>query len=199
MNKEAQLRGGGGKLSGDNGFSLIKVLEEVYNKIKSYICHDLISPFMRVIENIEKLLNSSIEVKIRLNFDKNNVKDIDKLVDLLIDKFIKYDNCKIYAVPINYYNKNEVFNIENRKFLYDAQNKIMDKIYANNMNEPKTLLRNKSTLIHCMADNDNSTTILPDGKLGKCEYYLDDNYWGDIYNNVIDYEIIESFKILKNE
>lgn len=173
--------------------------EEVYNKIKSYICHDLISPFMRVIENIEKLLNSSIEVKIRLNFDKNNVKDIDKLVDLLIDKFIKYDNCKIYAVPINYYNKNEVFNIENRKFLYDAQNKIMDKIYANNMNEPKTLLRNKSTLIHCMADNDNSTTILPDGKLGKCEYYLDDNYWGDIYNNVIDYEIIESFKILKNE
>ena len=29
--------------------------EEVYNKIKSYICHDLISPFMRVIENIEKI------------------------------------------------------------------------------------------------------------------------------------------------
>ena len=45
-----------------------------------------------------------------------------------------------------------------------------------------------------MADNNTTTTILPDGHLGKCEHFTDDNFYGSIYSDEIDETVINKFK-----
>ena len=45
-----------------------------------------------------------------------------------------------------------------------------------------------------MADRDSSIMILPDGKLGKCEHFLDDRYIGSIYSDQLDFKNISWFK-----
>ena len=45
-----------------------------------------------------------------------------------------------------------------------------------------------------MSDNDASTMILPDGKLGKCEHYTENNFYGSIYSDEIDYGVLNKFK-----
>ena len=45
-----------------------------------------------------------------------------------------------------------------------------------------------------MADRDTSVMILPDGKLGKCEHFLDSHYIGSIYSDGWDFNIVNWFK-----
>ena len=45
-----------------------------------------------------------------------------------------------------------------------------------------------------MADDDISETILPDGKIGRCEHFSDTEFTGSIYSSEQDQEIIQSWK-----
>ena len=48
-----------------------------------------------------------------------------------------------------------------------------------------------------MADDCATTTIMPDGELGKCEHYSDTDFWGSIYSDKIDRSVIEDFRRAK--
>lgn len=45
-----------------------------------------------------------------------------------------------------------------------------------------------------MADSDSAVTILPDGKLGKCEHFLDSEFFGNIYSDNVENAVIDSWK-----
>ena len=45
-----------------------------------------------------------------------------------------------------------------------------------------------------MADDDASVTILPDGRLGKCEHYSESETFGSIYSDGRDADMIQSWK-----
>ena len=47
---------------------------------------------------------------------------------------------------------------------------------------------------YCMADDPHSTTILPNGNLGKCEHYSDDGFWGSIYSDEKNEEVLREWK-----
>ena len=46
----------------------------------------------------------------------------------------------------------------------------------------------------CMADSGNSLTILPNGELGLCEHYSEDNFVGHIDREELDKKMVQSFR-----
>ncbi len=171
--------------------------ETVYNKVKAYIHKGSISPFKKVIDNIEKLLNCGIYVNIRLNIDMHNYKDIEKLVDYLIDRFARYNKCcKVYfSMLYDNIGKTVAERTEDiRVLLYDVIKKQKTKLGEHDMNFERTL-KPFRRFNFCAADSNFATVILPDGKLSKCEHYFDDKYYGDIYSNTFNFDNYNYFKI----
>ena len=173
--------------------------ETVYNRCKAYIYKDEISPFLKVISNIERILKANIFVQIRLNIDIHNCDDLSDLTKYLLKNFEKYDNYHIYMAPL--IDKTPIY--EKHRSL-EEKTKLWNKIA-----ELESLLKenNKSlesgveylrTTKHCMADNNCATTILPNGNLGKCEHYLDSDFYGSIYSEEVDNFYINKFKEVKD-
>lgn len=171
--------------------------EEVYNKIKNYVYKDEISPFKKVLDNIEGLLKAGIVAKIRLNMDKQNCEDLYTLTYQLLERFKDYENFWIYP-HILYENSceeakrqtpEEVMALEKKCYeLYDIIKKHKkEKKYS----LPAIADRNLSK---CMADSPTACMILPNGNLGKCEHFMDDHYVGSIYSDEVDFDVLNSFK-----
>ena len=60
-------------------------------------------------------------------------------------------------------------------------------------------LRHTLKLNHCMADNDGSVVILPDGHVGKCEHYTDSGWFGHVTEEGWDEKVRVSYKELREE
>lgn len=168
--------------------------EEVYNRFKNYVYNEG-SAYVRVINNIKKLLDIGIKVNIRLNMDEHNAENLHLLVDNLAEQFGNYDNIMVYTHLLfdNTSGGQQVKTDEQRHNLYkkmtDLKKHIVDKGLSGNPTLSTNIMFN-----HCMADSLSSTTILPDGRLGKCEHYLEDNSWGSIYSDKEDLKVVNSFK-----
>ena len=168
--------------------------EDIYNRTKAYIYKNSESPFKKVLNNAENLIKNNIEVHFRLNMDIHNTDDLFKLSDYLLQKFKKYDNCYIYPHLLYDYANRPIGNRDeyylNRKFL-DLKAKLNVKTIKINPNAHTLRL-----CTHCMADTDTSIMILPDGKLGKCEHFLDEKFIGNIYDNKVDIQLLNDFKTM---
>ncbi len=173
--------------------------EEVYNRCKAYIYKNIPSPFVRVLSNIELLLKAGIHVNIRLNMDTHNCDDLFELTNQLVQRFDRYDNCQVYIALLfeksgKKYTKRS---LENKKLLWAKYDEVNDLLIKHNKAR-KTPVEVYRAIKHCMADNNGSTTILPDGNLGKCEHFTDDNFYGSIYSDKYDEFYIEKFKKIKD-
>ena len=167
--------------------------EKIYNRIKAYIYKDNLSPFIKVIDNIELLLKNGISVNIRLNMDNHNCDDLEQLIDFLVDRFADYEEkYRIYLALLYEYNSKPKLQ-EDRWQLYARYIQLVDYIKSKNINS-RVSIETFRKFVHCMADNNESTTILPDGKLGKCEHFTDDNFYGSIYSDEVDQKVINEFK-----
>ena len=174
--------------------------EEVYNRIKAFIYKDGTSAFKRVIGNIEKLLKNDIYVTVRMNIDNHNIDDMYALVDYLAEKFIGFDKFRCYAHLLF---EDSTKLIKSRT---DAERHLLQERFTalEKYIEAKGFYIERSTLgmvryKQCMADNNASTTILPDGNLGKCEHYTEDHFWGSIYSDEVNDEVLAEFKELLDE
>lgn len=171
--------------------------EEIYNRCKNFVYGKEINAFKRVTENIERLLNNGITVKIRLNMDEHNADDLFDLVDFIAKKYSEYKNISIY--PHLLFDESG----EKQKHRPDFERaELTERIIALhryierlNLQEKTTLdgyIRNRSN--QCMADNASATTVLPEGQLGKCEHFSENEFWGSIYSEEINSEVLDSFK-----
>lgn len=170
--------------------------EEVYNKIKNYVYKEDNSPFKRVLNNIEILLESDIRVSIRLNIDEHNADDLFALSEILVKKFRKFPKCYIYPCPLfdcslqgasAVHNRDRHTTIEKTMALRDFLSK--------NMPTPAIeRLAGEFKLPSCMANSDSATMIVPDGHLGKCEHFIDRDFYGSIYSDDYDIEKIIRYK-----
>lgn len=173
--------------------------ESVYNRVKSYIYNNSESAFERVTDNIEKLLISGVNVKIRLNMDKHNTEDLFKLADFLLNRYKGYDNIRIYSHLLLDNSCKATINrsVDEKNKLTEICNKLNQKFVSL---QRDALHDNFSFRFRkrCMSDDDSAIMILPDGKLGKCEHFLDSNYIGDIYNGITDFKVLNEHKRIKN-
>lgn len=161
--------------------------EQTYNRVKDYI-YQRVNAFERVLENIGQLTTADIQVRIRLNFDQYNIDDMAELVKLLHHHFGTNEHLSIYP--------HELFG--ERSPADDARisaERMMLKlqIAACGYNR-KQELQKDIKLNHCMADNDGSVVIAPDGHLGKCEHYIDSEFFGHIDREERDNTILHKFK-----
>ncbi len=168
--------------------------EEIYNRIKAYI-YKGVNAFQKVIRNIKLLLDADVSVNIRMNMDDHNEADLFELTDYLMSEFKGYEKLKMYphllfedsCARISARAEDE------RHHLIEAQVRLRNLI-DNKHNLNRSVLRPSNRFVHCMADSDGCALILPDGKLGKCQHFTDDRYYGSIYSDEIDVSVIEEFK-----
>ena len=75
--------------------------EENYNRIKAYVNAGAGSPFQRVLDNIQKLLETNdIKVSIRINLENDVLDDIWTLTRQLAERFKTYKNLMVYYNPL---------------------------------------------------------------------------------------------------
>lgn len=158
--------------------------KDLYNKIKNYKNNDQ-NPFEHVIRNIGMLLNSEIGVKIRLNFDFYNEKDLYLLIDYLYKFYGSKERFSVYCHMIfsagSY--KNNLRTSEHLNDLGDRLLKIQDYIFNIGLSG-KLRLSREIKINNCMADSMNSVMITPEGNLGRCEHHINDDFYGTIFEDV---------------
>lgn len=163
--------------------------ENNYNRIKNYKSNNK-SPYKKVMQNIDDLLIESIAVSIRLNLSLENAEDLICLVNELGIKYNCKRNISAYVHLLYKYTDSTLQAEKERLFYY--YDRINYLLYENGLYRgrlPRTL-----PIECCMADNQNCFTIMPSGKIGKCEHHDEKNAIGDIYTGVTDHHKILDFK-----
>ena len=166
--------------------------EEVYNRRKAFIYHEG-SAYRRVLRNIRLLLEAGIHVSIRLNLDMDNQENLHDLVTELSNVFVS-ENKPIVYNHIIFEEAGENRSAEKRGELYRASAELTDYINRCGLGRRDGIPR-YFKMNQCMADNDSSATITPEGRLGKCEYFSEtEEMFGDIWSEEKDFSVIERWK-----
>ena len=162
--------------------------EQTYNRVKAYV-HQGVNAFERVLQNIAMLTAAGIHVSIRLNVDKHNIGEMTELVQLLHQRFGTNEHLSIYS--------HELFGErtpEDEVEIFAQQTQLAQQIAACGYKNHKRGLQKDINLNYCMADGDGSVVIAPDGHLGKCEHYIDSNFFGHIDSEEHDKAVLRKFK-----
>ncbi len=165
--------------------------EEQYNKIKRFL-HAEGSAYRRVLENIGLLLDAGIKVSIRMNASRTNMEDLCRLTDELAERFRGQKKISLYSVLLRDFTEDGTHPETEAKALA-MWDDLQSRILSSGLGELKPLPRQLQTN-GCMADNDGAVTILPDGRLGKCEHESEQLLVGSIYTGVTDAETAARWK-----
>ncbi len=173
--------------------------EAVYNKAKAFIYKDGRSAFRVVTDNIERLLQSGIRVSVRMNMGEHNKEDLYALVDWLCERYSERELLSAYPHLLFDYTQNRIVAQDSAARLARAQELLAFEQYC----ADKGLLRaapieNEIKINHCMADSPRAVTILPSGKIGKCEHFAESEFVGDIYSGVNNAEKVTEFSAYLN-
>jgi len=162
-------------------------LPQTYNHVKAYVYQN-VNAFERVLQSIGLLTAAGIRVLIRLNVDKYNIEEMAQLVSLLHRRFGSNEQLIVYS--------HELFgerSPEDSAALFAKRMQLNQQIakwgYGGRQRLQKDIKLN-----YCIADNDRSVLIAPDGHLGKCEHFIDREFFGHIDSKERDMAIIRKFK-----
>lgn len=163
--------------------------DEKYNRIKAYIdkCEN---PFEVVLNNINNCLNAGIKVFVRLNIDRDNGEDILRLCEDLHQQFRGNKNLSIYPAIVRDFHNNDTEKKEKSEL--DLLKSILEKIADYSVRKPE-----KSHIFRvnqCMADDDSSEVIAPDGRIGKCEHFSESEFIGHIKTEQKDAKMLKQWK-----
>ena len=167
--------------------------EAVYNKIKAFVYKD-VNPYQIVIRNIGALISASVHVVIRLNMDMHNAEDLLQLAEELSSRFGGQKNLSVYAhhlfkdnIPMAEQHTGEEWDLR------VAAMKRIEKTLSNHGLTRKSGITSKLKVTHCMADSGSSITVLPDGNIGLCEHYSEDEFIGHIDKDGFDQAVVKAF------
>ena len=160
---------------------------QTYNRVKAYVYHG-VNAFERELENIGLLTAAGIHAHIRLNVDKHNIGEMAELVELLHQRFGANEHLSVYS--------HELFGErtpEDNALLFAQQMQLAQQMARCGYYHIRRLLKDVQQN-QCMANNDGSVVIAPDGHLGKCEHFIDREFFGHIDREERDKAIIRKFK-----
>lgn len=171
--------------------------EQIYNRCKAYIYKN-VNPYRIVINNIHRLLEKGIHVAIRLNIDIHNADNLLYLVEELQQEFHDCKGLIIYTHQLFEDSKGSIaiHDAEKRHKLFQRIIEIEKRITDYKLNI-KSGLKPQVRLNRCMADNDHSIVVFPQGKIGKCQHYTENNYIGHICNEQKDNTMVKRFQICR--
>jgi uncharacterized protein len=168
--------------------------EEIYNRSKAFIYKDGQSPYQVVLANIQRLLDAGVAVLIRLNMDERNADNLMELADELHERFGENKKLTVYShVLYEFLGCKESIPADSRNELYQKQQALYHKLVT--LGYVKKLgLRKDLPLRRCIADHGGALTILPNGELGLCEQYSENNFIGHIDSEKLDETVWQSFR-----
>ena len=164
--------------------------EEIYNRIKGYIGYEG-SAYQQVMNNIELLLKSKVQVNLRLNLDNQHTDDVKRLVRELGSRYCRFDSLAVYPAVLLEGTRSSFEEEFGR--IFQQQNELDDWIKESGLRR-RFLRRTSLRVTKCIADSEDSVVIHPDGKLSKCEYITDDDSFGDIWNEQRESTAIEKYR-----
>lgn len=169
--------------------------EKVYNRSKAYIYKDGVSPYRRVLGNIDLLLETRIAVSVRLNLGDHNGEDLFRLVDELAERWGGRPGLSVYSNPL--FEANDFGVLEQvrarREETFRRQLELEDYIRQKGLGG-RSGLRRGLRLGGCMADNDGAVVVTPDGHIGKCEHFSESEFCSHIDSGEWDWEMLQSWK-----
>lgn len=173
--------------------------EQTYNRCKAYI-YNGVNAYRRVIGNIHKLQDADIKVNIRLNIDIHNVENLSELAEELHREFSNPKGISVYLHALFEEEKGSkaLHDDEKRKYVFDQIIDIEARLKEYGFIRPRRLSR-QVKINRCMADNDHSVVIVPNGRIGKCEHYSEDHFVGQIDSEDRDAQMVEKFKETRDE
>ena len=161
--------------------------EQTYNRVKAYV-HQGVNAFEHVLQNIGMLTAAGIRVSIRLNVDNYNIKEMAALVELLHQRFGTNEHLTVYSHVV-YGERSPEDNAELFAQRMQLEQQIAQCGYKRKQGLPKAI-----QMHYCGADDDRSVLIAPDGHLGKCNHYIDCEFFGHIDSEERDEAILRKFK-----
>ena len=168
--------------------------EQTYNRVKAYIYHG-VNAYERVMENIGHLLAADIHVSIRMNIDMHNADDLERLAAELHERFEGQQRLSAYVHLLfeDKAKRSGVSHDDKRRQLLERQRQIEDKLAGWGLFRSRHFSPSIKTG-HCMADNDGSVVIQPDGYITKCEHHTDSHHVGHISSGEQDAGMLAWFK-----
>ena len=166
---------------------------ETYNRIKAYVEKDE-NAFERVLSNIRSALDADIRVDIRLNMDGGNGEDLLLLSGELTKRFGARENLYVYAVMIKSF-VGQIHSFSSEAEAADRFLALQKKLDGYGFSERRVLSRDFRGNC-CMADNDGTQLITPDGHIGRCEHFTETELVGSIYSEERDESLIRAWKEL---
>ena len=167
--------------------------EEVYNRRKDYM-NPQGSPYQKVLWNVGLLLDTDIRVQVRLNMDADNEKNLYNLVDELAERFGGKPGFGIYLAVIfeNAGNEPSYYTEEERSTYARKLRSIQAYIDEKGVTA-RPPLKHGIIVNSCLADNSSSTTVTPEGLLGRCEGRMNGSVWGSLYSDEMDTETLRQW------
>lgn len=169
--------------------------ETIYNRAKAFIYRDGRSPYRIVLDNIERLLNASVQVSIRLNMDLHNAEDLLALMEELAVRFGGRKGLQVYAHHLFHGNQQMADSRSEEEWAVrdEAMQRLEDKIRACGLSAPRGIQK-QYQLNHCMADSGKAVTILPTGDVGLCEHFSENEFAGHLNRDDLDPKMVEQWK-----
>ena len=155
-------------------------VENTHNTIKHFKNVSQ-SPFLRILNNVELLLNAGISVTIRINVENHNIDEIKEVVDLICARFGKTKLIDFMFRPLS--NTNKLATIESddetRRKIYNRINEIKTYLFENGVGVNSRELIGL-TPYSCSADDRRYLLIKPNGELAFCPEDFDIKQHGSI-------------------
>lgn len=168
--------------------------EQAYNKIKAFIYKDT-NPYQIVLANIGHLLAADVTVQIRLNMDLDNADELLKLVKELSERFGGQDKLRLYAHHIFEGNTPLAESYSEAEWIKrdEAMCRLEEAIAQSGFASKGGIVK-QMKYTHCMADSGKSVTILPDGSIGLCEHFSENEFVGHIDRDEFDEPVVSSWQ-----
>ncbi|MGN0413027.1 MAG: radical SAM protein [Lachnospiraceae bacterium] len=148
-------------------------LKETYEGIKKF---GIKNSFERIINNIHCLMKAGIKVRVRINYNDDNISEILDLIDYLSLEFIDKSLLFVYAHRI--FSDDEE---DNSKIASEDNDIIIwDRLYSRGFIND-ILATIKPNMISCTAGSLYNEMYLPNGDIGKCAQAISK---GDIVGDV---------------
>jgi len=164
-------------------------MAQTYNRVKDYVYRG-VNAFERVLTNMGLLTAAGIHVDVRLNVDKHNMGEMAELVELLHQRFGTNEHLLVFSHEL-YGERAPEDNAE----LFAQRMQLKQQIAACGYKGQRLLgLQRVIKLNQCMADDDESVLITPEGHLSKCEHYIDSNFFGHIDGEEHNEAVLHKFK-----
>ena len=169
--------------------------EGVYNAVKRYVDAGEKSPYQVVLANIRGLLDTGVRVTVRLNVSRANAKNLLALVDDLEARFAGARLLSVYCAMTSEFDGIDIVPMreEATKELFWSIKNLDLRLERAGLLKRRGV-RAKIPMTQCMADGGGSLTVLPDGHLGLCEHYSEDNFVGSIDSDELDESVVQSFR-----